>query len=158
MTLIAMFEECETPLPPIACAYDFGATDSDWNVTCADCFGVYSAGNGFEGVSRGAHSLGAVRINHPLSGSNIISEIRVTVFCLDPGSGPNQNIQIALDRGSGFEQVARTDLLDGTNTVVAAGPFENVSEIWLAANTGDTDAVPLIKAARYTGVGDSGCG
>lgn len=158
MSLIALFVECEAPIPPIACPYDFGSSDGGWTLVPSFPQGSYSPGVGWIGQDFGGHNRYAGYIQHLLTTPNTITHIQFVYDADNDGCGPNDAAIIWVDQGSGPFELHVEEVLAGTNVVAWDGSLSDVQTIQVSFNSGDCTNFIAITSAGYAGLSLSGCG
>jgi hypothetical protein len=157
LTLIAMFVECEEPIPPFSCNYDFTISDAGWTVDDPDGHGIYDAGIGFVGTSRLPGSNDFVRAVHHFDTSATLTHVKFTYTSTADGTGANQNATILGFTVSGPTVLHTESLLAGSHEVEWFGTFDDCVEITIGADSGTTTADVVIIDARTDGLSPDGC-
>jgi len=156
-TLIAMFEECETPIPPIYCGYNFQVSDTGWTPVTPYTTAAYSPGNGWTGVFIDGNSKAWAYLERDIATPNTLTHVEFTYAATADGHGPNNFAGIFIDDGSGLVLVTSQTIVAGTTVVVWNGSLDNVSRVRINVNSGDADDVIVISEARYDGLSNNGC-
>jgi len=156
-TLIAMFEECDDTIPPIACGYNFTVSNAGWEAISPYTSFGYNPGFGWVGQFFDANSKNFVFISHPLTGVNKITHIEFQLTADANGSGANNVVHIEIATATTDVYVTTETVTEGTRVYTWDGEVDNVTLISLRVNSGDSDNVLVLTHAYYRGLSDSGC-
>jgi hypothetical protein len=158
MTLISMFEECSSPIPPIACSYDLRSSSAGWVIDPSFNFGLYVGGLGFEGTFVSSISERALVVRHDFPHPATATFISIQYDCDTDGSGANNSVVIFIDDGSGPMPVHASTVLAGTNVVETwVGEFNNVVAILVQLNSGTTLSNYFLHQINVSGLSVDPC-
>jgi len=158
-SLIALFIECETPIPPIACSYSFRDSPDGWGIDPDFGFGTYVGTEGYEGTHVSGVSQRALTLLHTFATPSVVTRVTWTYNSDSDGSGANNASDLFIDNGSGFVLVhGSTVMAGGIVREIWEGEFDTVSRIEIQMNSGTTLANFFVTDATINGLSVDGCG